>query len=178
MKNTGKIFEEDWKKSMPDYCLTIRLPDPPQVFAQRSDTRFSHKNPCDYIVFSGKHRILFPMELKSTKYKSFSVQLTEDEEPNKMVKYHQIKGLTEMARCVNVEPAFVFNFRNEEAGTQVTYWQGISNFNEMMKQVNKKSFNEVDLLVYGAINVTGQIKRTHYTWDVDGLLNTINKSYE
>ena len=178
MKNTGKIFEQDWKKSMPDYCLTIRLPDPPQAFTQRSDTRFSHKNPCDYIIFSGKHRILFPMELKSTKYKSFSVQLTEDEEPNKMVKYHQIKGLTDMARCVNVEPAFVFNFRDEEAGTQVTYWQAISNFNEMMKQVNKKSFNEVDLLVYGAINVTGQIKRTHYTWNVDELLDEINKSYE
>ena len=177
-QNVGKIFEIDWRSSIPSYCFVQRLYDPPQAFIQRSDTRFSHKNPCDYIIFSGKHRILFPMELKSTKYKSFSVQLAEDDDPNKMIKYHQIKGLTDMARCANVEPAFVFNFRNEEAGTQVTYWQAISNFNEMMKQVNKKSFNEVDLLVYGAINVTGQIKRTHYTWNVDGLLNTINKSYE
>ena len=26
--NVGKKFEEDIKKSIPDYCLTIRIPDP------------------------------------------------------------------------------------------------------------------------------------------------------
>ena len=48
--NVGKKFEEDIKKSIPDYCLTIRIPDPPQSFTKRSDTRFSVKNPFDFNI--------------------------------------------------------------------------------------------------------------------------------
>lgn len=178
IKNKGKVFENDWKSSVPEYCLNVRLPDPPQSFTQRSDTRFSHKNPCDFVMFSSKHRLFFPTELKSTKNKSMSVQLTKEDNPNSMIKHHQIKSLTEMNKYDYVEAGFVLNFRNEEENSQITYWQSISNFNEMMKQVNKKSFNEIDLLVYGAINITGQKKRTHYTWNVNELLDEINKSYE
>lgn len=83
-----------------------------------------------------------------------------------------------MSKYDYVESGFVLNFRNEEENSQITYWQSIGNFNKMMKEVNKKSFNEIDLLVYGAINVTGQKKITHYTWNVNELLDEINKSYE
>ena len=178
IKNKGKVFEDDWKSSVPEYCLNIRLPDPPQSFTQRSDTRFSHKNPCDFVMFSSKHRLFLPTELKSTKHKSISVQLTKEDNPNSMIKYHQIKALTDMSKYDYVESGFVLNFRNEEENSQITYWQSIGNFNKMMKEVNKKSFNEIDLLVYGAINVTGQKKITHYTWNVNELLDEINKSYE
>lgn len=107
-----------------------------------------------------------------------SVQLIKEDNPNSMIKYHQIKALTEMSKYEYVEAGFVLNFRNEEENSQITYWQSIENFNEMMKQVNKKSFNEIDLLMYGAINVTGQKKITHYAWNVNELLDEINKSYE
>lgn len=173
IKNKGKIFEEDWKKSVPDYCLAIRLPDPPQAFTQRSDTKFSHKNPCDFIIFDGWRRMLFPMELKSTKAKSFTVQLTEDDSDTKMVKYHQINGLTKMSKYECVQPVFVFNFRNEKTGEQTTYIQKIQDFNRMMSEVEKASFNENDLNLYEAIEVMGDKKRTRYAWDIDGILDYV-----
>ena len=52
MKNVGKVFENDFKQSVPqEYCLLHRLPDPPQSFKRSKDTKFSHKNPCDFHMF-------------------------------------------------------------------------------------------------------------------------------
>ena len=42
--NVGKQFELDFKNSIPDDCLLIRIPDPPQSFTQRNDTKFSKKS--------------------------------------------------------------------------------------------------------------------------------------
>lgn len=117
--------------------------------------------------------MLFPMELKSTKAKSFTVQLTEDDSDTKMVKYHQINGLTKMSKYECVQPVFVFNFRNEKTGEQTTYIQKIQDFNRMMSEVEKASFNENDLNLYEAIEVMGDKKRTRYAWDIDGILDYV-----
>ena len=56
-KNVGKIFESIIKSNAPSYLKIGRIPDPPQSFTQRSDTRFSKKNPYDYECYDSCHRI-------------------------------------------------------------------------------------------------------------------------
>ena len=51
-KNEGKIFEAIIKSNAPSYLKLTRIPDPPQSFTQRSDTRFSKKNPYDFAISS------------------------------------------------------------------------------------------------------------------------------
>lgn len=173
MSNVGKRFEQQVKKSCPPYLLMIRLNDPPQSF--NNTAKFSIKNPCDYIEFDSKHRILVPMEYKTTKLKSMSFEdVNSDEEQNRMIHKHQIVGLTKFSKYDNVAAGFLFCFRDEENDMQRCYWQNVVDFNNMVRQINKKSFNELDLLAKGnPIKVSGEKKRVNYIWDIDGLLNEI-----
>lgn len=44
MKNPGKIFEECWIKSVPDYCWHKRLNDNAAGWAGGENTRFTSNN--------------------------------------------------------------------------------------------------------------------------------------
>ena len=54
--NFGKRFEEDFKASVPSSSLLIRLNDSPQAFSKSSITRFTHRTPCDFLVFDSINR--------------------------------------------------------------------------------------------------------------------------
>ena len=178
-KNSGKRFEESIKNSVPDYCLLIRLPDPPHSFTQRSDTKFSVKNPCDYLLFDSVSKTLMPLELKTTKYKSISFEdINNDGQQNKMVHKHQILGLLEMSKYNGVVPAFIFNFRDEKNDMERTYFQDIKSFINMIENINKASFNELDLLTNNAIRIQGEKKRTRYHWDIDLFLSNMSSNYK
>lgn len=157
-KGSGKVFESCYKDSVPDYCYLIRLNDPPQSFEKTA--KFSPKNPYDYLCYDSKHGMLIPTELKTTKYKSMSLTMIRD---------HQIEGLTKAAEYDNVFPCFLFNFRDEENGVERCYIQHISDFNRMLSGIDKKSFNEIDLLRNSAVSVSGKKKIKYYRWDIDSL---------
>lgn len=179
-KNSGKVFEESVKKCIPEYALLIRLPDPPQSFTKRNDTRFSHKNPCDYICFDTNSRTLYCLELKSTKNKSISYEdINTDKEENKMIHKHQILGLKNFSKYKNVRAGFIFNFRHfeddKEKYLEKTYFQSIENFLKMIDKINKKSFDEADLILYGnAIVINGEKKRTRFYWNFDEFFKNMN----
>lgn len=158
-KNSGKVFESCYKDSIPDYCYLVRLNDPPQSFEKAA--KFSPKNPYDYICYDTRHRILLPMELKTTKYKSMSLSMIRD---------HQVDGLSKASKYDNMFPCFVFNFRDEDNAMERCYIQHISGFIDMVSDIDKKSFNEIDLLTHGALPMTGKKKVKYYRWDVDSLL--------
>ena len=174
MKNMGKVFESQFKKSVPDYCLLIRLPDPPQSFTQRSDTRFSVKNPCDFIMFDTKSKTMFALELKTTKYKSMNFDRLDDEKSSssKMIHRHQILGLLNFSEYENVVAGFLFNFRDEENNIERTYFQDINMFMEMYNNIDKKSFNEIDLILNGAIKIDSIKKRVNYVYDIEKFLDS------
>lgn len=175
MRNTGKIFEQDFKQSVPDKSLLIRLPDPPQSFEKRSDTRFSHKNPCDYIIFDTVGKKLYCLELKTTKFKSMSFDDIEADRPQgKLIKKHQIEGLDRFSKFNGVVAGFVCNFRDEKNNVERTYFIDIESFISMTARIDKKSFNEMDLVLNKAVKINGQKKITHYKWDVDGLFKSMN----
>ena len=180
MKNTGKIFEECFKKSVPEYCLLIRIPDPPQAFIQSNDTKYSRKNICDYYCYQSKSRVFYTLELKSTKNKYFTFEdiLRDNTQSKKMIHKHQIIGLIDYSKYDNVVSGFVLNFRDEINNSERTYFQNIKDFESMCNKINKFSFNEIDLLLNGGIQILGEKKRVYYRWNLDDFFKNDMKKGE
>lgn len=172
--NAGKLFESQFKKSIPDNVLLIRLNDSAQSFKKSGLARFTPENPCDFLVFDTVARILYAIECKSTKYKSMGFEdVQSTEKQNKMIHAHQIKSLTKFSEYDGVIGCFVFNFRDEENDMERTYYQDIKDFNKMINSFSKKSFNEIDLIKNGAIKINGNRKRLYYTWFLDELFSKL-----
>lgn len=175
MQNSGKIFEQQFKKSIPEYCLLQRLNDTAQSFKKSNFARFTPQNPCDFFLFDSQSHILYCLELKSTKYKSMGFEdVDKDEEQNKMIHKHQIISLTKFSNYDGVVSGFLLNFRDEKNNVERTYFQDIEHFNQMCNSINKHSFNEMDLILNGAIKVNGMRKRLYYIWNIDELLKKIS----
>ena len=172
----GKLFEQQFKKSVPSHCYLLRLNDPPQSFKKSKDTRFSPKNPFDFVLFEPIKQVMMCIELKTTKSKSMSFDdVNIEEEQNNMIHKHQIEGLTNASEFNNISAGFLLNFRDEKNDMERCYWQDVKDFNKMVESISKKSFNELDLLTNNAIKVDGTKKRIHYIWDIESLLSKIIK---
>jgi len=157
----GKKFEEDIKKSIPDYVYCYRIKDPAQSFGRDSRfTRFSLKNECDFFFY--KKPYLIAAELKSNQGTSISFAKTKEEKGE--IKYDQIKFLSSAQRY-GIICGFLLNYRK----TNTTYWLDINNFNRFCENTEKKSINEKDLIEYGGIIVPSIKKRTRYIYDLSFL---------
>lgn len=166
-KNSGKAFEEDFKASIPGFCLLQRLNDAPQVFSQSNLTRFTVKQPCDFIMFDTERQELHFLELKTTKFKSMTFEDVNEKNPqNRMIHKHQILGLRERTKYANVRCGFLFNFRDEKSGIEKTYYQNIDSFEDMVAHIGKASFNETDLNIYHGKRIHGEKKISRYRWDI------------
>lgn len=165
--NIGKIFEEQLKKSVPDYALIYRLPDSAQSFGGGNNLRFSNKNPFDFLLWDSKKHILYALEAKTVKGKSISFERESGE--SREIHYHQIQGLNEWNRYDGITCGFIIEFRELEK----TVFIDINSFNKLIFSIDKKSFNYGDLeksgLPYFLIPQTK--KRTRYIYDIDSLLS-------
>ena len=172
-KNVGKVFEDSIKQSVPNHILLVRLNDSPQAFKKSNLTRFTPKNPFDYVCYDTKSRNLFCLELKSTsnKYMTFE-DIHIDEEQNAMIHTHQIKGLLKCSTYPYVVAGFLLNFRLQE--NEITYFIEVNKFQKMCDSINKKSFNLMDLVLYGAIKIDGFKKRTRWYWNLDKFFESYN----
>lgn len=168
-QSAGKVFEKEFRDSCPTRLLLIRIPDPPQSFTQSNALRFAPKNPCDYIGYDTVTKKMFCFELKTTKSKSISVEV--DDGKSAMVKRHQIDSLVDFGEYDGVIAGFVLNFRDEKNLVKRTYFIGIKDFENMMNNIDKKSFNEIDLLKYNAIKIDGKKKIKNYSWDIETFLD-------
>ena len=176
VKNQGKIFESIIKSNAPDYLKMTRIPDPPQSFTQRSDTKYSHKNPYDFEAFDSLHRIQYCLELKSVSKKYISYQANQDDDSNAIIKWHQIEGLMNASTYLNVIAGFLINFRLDN-GEQFLYFLNIKDFNKFIKSTNKKSLNIMDIVLYGGIKINGKKLKVNYRWDLDEFLQSQSKLY-
>ena len=139
-KNVGKNFESIIKSNAPSYLKVTRIPDTPQSITQRSDTRFSKKNPYDFEAFDSIHRINYCLELKTVAQKYLTYHINEDDEKqNKSahIKWHQIDGLTKASEYDNVIAGFLLNFRLD-TGEQLLYFLNIKDFNKFRKNKRYK----------------------------------------
>lgn len=87
-----------------------------------------------------------------------------------MIHKHQIVSLSKYAEFKNVVSGFIFNFRDEASELERTYFQNIDDFMYMVKNINKSSFNEKDLLLYNPVIIHGAKKRINYSWNLNLLL--------
>jgi len=179
VKNTGKNFESIIKSNAPSYLKVVRIPDPPQSFTQRSDTRFSKKNPYDFEVFDSVHRINYCWELKSVaqKYLTYhTCKKDEDDKKSANIMWHQIEGLTRAAEYDNVIAGFLLNFRLD-TGEQLLYFLNIKDFNRFRRSTNKKSLNIMDVSLNGGIKINGKKLKVNYRWNLDEFLEVQSKIY-
>ena len=167
MKNVGKIFEQDFVKSSPEYIGIIRLPDAAQSFYRNSNLRFSHKNPYDYILWNPKTLTLYALELKTVKGKSISFERTKEEHGE--IHYHQIVGLQNFDSIGECVCGFIIEFRELEK----TIFLSISDFQKLANHVTKKSFNFDDLSTHNVkyVLIDQKMLKTHYRYDIDKFLN-------
>lgn len=178
-KNQGKNFESIIKSNAPSYLKVTRIPDPPQSFTQRSDTRFSKKNPYDYEAFDSLHRIQYSLELKSVAQKYVTYHTCENDEKDEKsanIKWHQIDGLTKASEFDNVIAGFLLNFRLD-SGEQLLYFLNIKDFNKFRKATNKRSLNIMDVSLNGGIKINGDKLRVNYRWNLDEFLESQSKNH-
>ena len=178
MISDGKKFENHFKESIPEDVMYYRCPDPPQSF--NNTARFSWKNKCDCFLYN--YPLLFTFELKSTKEKYFTVEMSKDEEGKKMIHWHQIQGLKEYSQYEGVVAGFILNFRinqdDKDKYTELTYFIHIDDFLRMMKEVNKKSFTILDLLNYNPVKIESIKKRINFKYDVGSFLSYISDNFK
>ncbi len=164
--NVGKIFEEQIKRSIPDYALLYRLPDAAQSFDKNKSLRFSKKNPFDFLLWDSKRHILYALELKTVKGSSISFERKNGDKGN--IHYHQIESLNIWNRYDGIICGFIIEFRKIET----TIFLDIDSFNSLVNSLNKKSFNYSDL-IKNKLNykIISQKKiRTRYIYDMDSFL--------
>lgn len=177
--NEGKKFEAVFKTSSPSYLKIVRIPDPPQSFTKREDTRFSKKNPYDFETYDSLHRISYSLELKSTSQKYLTYHTCEkDEKDGKsaMIQWHQIEGLTKASEYDNCIAGFMFNFRLD-SGEQLLYFMNIKDFNRLRKSTNKKSLNIIDISLNNGVKINGEKLKKNYRWNLDEFLESQSKIY-
>lgn len=161
--NEGKRFEKNWKDScdkIPEVWY-YRLKDNAVSFGGGSNTRFASHNMCDMLMYHDDTRTLYCLEQKSTK--GTSVPLT-------MIRQNQIDELTDAGKHMLIA-GFVINFRNINNDT---YFIEIGDFNDMINNLNKKSFNIKDLENNNAIYIDSECKKVNYIYDIRKFISKIH----
>ena len=168
--NQGKIFEDDFKKSVPEYALLYRLSDDAQSFGDSKKLRFSHKKPFDFQIWNPKTRTLYALELKTVSGKAISFERTKEDKGE--IHYHQIEGLNKWNQYDGTVCGFIIKFRELET----TVFIDIGDFNTLIGKIAKKSFNYKDLVDSSLpyLIIPQQKKRVRYTYDIDYFLSQRN----
>jgi penicillin-binding protein-related factor A (putative recombinase) len=170
LSQEGKIFEESLESSCKKQGIfSLRIKDTFIPAKFRKQIRVS-KNKYDFILFSASH--LFPVELKSTKAKSISMQ-------ESVIKEHQIKSLEEALNYDNTVPGFIFNFREPDnrtffvhIGDFITYKDIAENqLDHTYKSKINKSSIPIAICEEIGIEIGSELKRTKYAYDMKGFID-------
>lgn len=174
-RSVGKQFEDNFKSSVPKYILIYRPPDAAQGFDIKNNEknkklRFSRHSPCDYMLFDSTRNFFLTLELK-TFQGSCSFERDKNEKVKKIIHYHQIKSLKDFARYKRVVSGLVLDFRSSDN----TYFLNINQWDNFISHIEKKSFNEKDLLEYASpILIHKEKLKVNYRYDLESFLNDVN----
>lgn len=167
-KNIGKVFEENFKKSVPKNVWYYRPPDSAQSFGSNSNLRFSAKSPCDCFLFDGEK--FYTLELKSVGTSSVSFERNKGD--NGVIHKHQIDKLLEFSKYKNIISGFLLDFRLSDR----TYFCNIEEFIKMIEHLDKKSFNEKDLFKWcKPIEIEKKKMKVNYKYNVKKFCNETEK---
>ena len=165
-KNIGKVFEQNWKNSIPDNIFYYRPPDSAQSFGTNQNLRFSAKSPCDCFMFNGD--FLYTLELKSVGTKSISFEREKTDKG--VIHKHQIDNLQKFSTYKNVISGFIFDFRISDK----TYFCIIGDFIKMIHNLDKKSFNEKDLYQYcSPLEIKKKKLKFNYRYNIEKFIEEV-----
>lgn len=171
-KNPGKVFEDCFIKSLPDYCWHKRLNDNAASWGNGANTRFASTNECDFLLFDCESRTLHALELKSTQ-SSLTFWRKDFEEHGKKssfnIKKNQILGLEKWSHYL-MNCGFIINFRHKD---NRTFFVMIDEFLDYTDKLEKKSINMDDVLQMNSIEIENELLRTNYTYDLDKFLKEV-----
>lgn len=166
MSNVGKVFENNFKASVPSDVMYYRPPDAAQSFNmdKSSKLRFSAHSPCDCMMFNGMY--LWTLELKTVGTDSITFE-REKGDPKRVIHYYQVESLKKFSKFKNVISGFILNFRKSEN----TYFFPIEAWDEFVNSIDKVSFNERDLSKCSSIiKIDSRKLKVNYRYDVDNFM--------
>ena len=155
MKSSGKIFEDNWKKSIPKDIFYYRFRDGSASWDKGTKTRFQQTNICDCIIFDGDY--LYTLELKSTKAKSL---------PYSNIKEHQIEDLIWCSNFANVISGFVIEFSD----LNECFFVEISLFNKFYEESNRRSI-PIDFCRKNALKIDVTKLKVNRRFDINKFIN-------
>lgn len=129
--NPGKLFEQDFKASVPEDWYFYRLRDSSGAWGGSEVTRFTPSNDFDCILYNSG--TLWCLELKSVAGASIRFDALRPK---------QLRGLLDAANVDGVRAGVVVNLR----GRGVTWYVPIWTWEWAEQVLDKKSFNLTDLL--------------------------------
>lgn len=176
-KNPGKIFEGDIQDSAKKQGIwVLRLNDTSLSWMKEKNMRFTPTNIADFIIY--KYPNLFLVECKSTEGKSISFQRTPEDSKG-MIMTHQISDLINAGLAKGVFSILLLNYRENNISktkeNNIVYALSIENFSKFLENSDKNSINRQDCEQYKAITVGQKIKRTHYQYDIESMLDELFK---
>lgn len=166
--NTGKVFEQNFKKSVPADFYYLRLKDPAVGWTGGS-SKYSPSNPFDCLIYTatGLHCI----ELKTTS-EAITFWRADFENDGKKhtfeIKKHQILGLQDADKYDHVYPSIVINFRNAEE----TWCIPIREFVTLTDGLKKKSLNHLDASTVG-YRVPSKRLRVNERYDIKAMTEVV-----
>lgn len=165
-KSIGKVFEQNWKNSISDNIFYYRPSDSAQSFGTNQNLRFSAKSPCDCFIYNGQK--LYTLELKSVGTKSISFERQRTDKG--VIHKHQIDNLLKFSKYKNIISGFILDFRLSDK----TYFLEINDFMKLINSMEKKSFNENDLIQYcQPIEIKKKKLKVNYRYDVTNFLEVV-----
>lgn len=159
MKNRGKIFEENFKKSVPKEVLYERFKDGTANFRGNGNenVRFQAKNVCDCFLFDGS--VLLYLELKSHKGKSL---------PFSCIRQNQVEQLIERQSHKNTISGLLIEFSDLER----VFYLNIADFMHFTTDMSRKSI-PFEFCRDKGIEVEVQKLRTNYRYNVEKLYEDV-----
>lgn len=158
MKNLGKIFEQNFRKSIPinDNIYYYRLKDSASSYYGGNDNlRFSQNNIADAIMFYNGvfFSYLFILEFKSHKGKSLPLTCIRD---------NQLKEMTEASKKIGVRPILIVFFSDIEK----CYALDIDDVNNFIKSCDRKSI-PIEYFENNAEEIEVIKLRTNYKYNIE-----------
>ena len=159
MKNEGKRFEEDFKKSVPEKYFIYRFKDGTANFkgTKNENVRFQAHNICDFQVVAENK--VFLLELKS--YNGVSIPLSG-------IRKTQLEEMLKASKYKSIEPYFMFNFRP----LQKVYAVKVENVQEFIEKAERKSI-PVKWCIENGVEIDGIKKKVRFKYNLESFFRDI-----
>ncbi|MGZ9868271.1 Holliday junction resolvase RecU [Priestia endophytica] len=174
VQNAGKLLEQDFQQSAKDQKLFFyRIKDVPRIGSKVT----VGTNKYDSFVYKKPH--LLPLELKSTKGKSFSFS-------ESIIKAHQIKALKEAVDYEGVVAGFIFNFREPNNDTYfvhiddfIQYKNHVEGNDDSITYQSKTNEKSIPIAICAEIGIPikNMKKRVRYRYYINKLIDDISERY-